>query len=145
MDYKVTTTVRVRFADLDAMGHVNHAKFFTYMEQARVAYFKKIPELDFMAHTGNPSESVILASIQCDFLAPALLDQILTVGVRISSLGRSRIEMDYEIWKENGRAPVARGKSTLVYFDYQKGKSLPLPDQLIEQFEKIEERKIETA
>jgi acyl-CoA thioester hydrolase len=138
MDFKVTTKVQVRFSDLDAMGHVNNAKFFTYMEQGRVAYFKKIPELDFMAHTGNPGASVILASIQCDFLAPALLDEILNVGVRITSLGRSRIEMDYKIWKEDNQKDVAKGKSTLVYYDYRTGKSLPLPDSLKQSFAKIE-------
>lgn len=140
MDYKVTAKVQVRFSDLDTMGHVNNAKFFTYMEQGRVAYFKKIPELDFTAQPGKPGASVILASIQCDFLAPALLDEILNVGVRIISLGRSRIEMGYEIWKEKDRTVIAKGESTLVYYDYHKGKSLPLPDSLKQSFAKIEDR-----
>ena len=30
---------KVRFRDLDPMGHVNNAVFLTYLEQARVAFF----------------------------------------------------------------------------------------------------------
>src|SRR4051812_37440775 len=33
---------RVRFRDLDPMGHVNNAVFLTYLEQARVAFFSEM-------------------------------------------------------------------------------------------------------
>jgi acyl-CoA thioester hydrolase len=29
---------RVRFRDVDALGHVNNAVFLTYLEEARIAY-----------------------------------------------------------------------------------------------------------
>ena len=138
MDFKVNTQIHVRFADIDAMGHVNHAKFFTYMEQARVAYFKKVPELDFSDHMGQPKNSVILASIQCDFLSPAFLDEVLNVGIRISRLGRSSIEMEYLIRTKDGSREVAKGKSTLVYFDYDSQKTQAIPQGLKDQFEAIE-------
>jgi acyl-CoA thioester hydrolase len=35
-------TERVRFRDVDAMGHVNNAVYSTYLEQARIAYLKPI-------------------------------------------------------------------------------------------------------
>lgn len=38
-------TLAVRWGDMDAMGHVNNAAFFTYCESARMSYFAAI-EID---------------------------------------------------------------------------------------------------
>ena len=142
MEYKVSTTVKVRFADLDLLGHVNNAVFFSYMEQARVAYFQKIPDLDFSRIQGEPKTSVILASIQCDFLTPAYLDEKIDVGIRISKLGNSSIVMEYEMKEAASGRRIATGQSTLVYFDYSQQKSLPIPDTLRRKFSEIEGRSL---
>ena len=31
----------IRFADIDAMGHVNNAVYFSYFEQARIHFFRQ--------------------------------------------------------------------------------------------------------
>ncbi len=37
---------RVRFRDLDALGHVNNAVFATYLEQARIEYLRELGVFD---------------------------------------------------------------------------------------------------
>jgi len=138
MSFKVSTKVKVRFADIDSMGHVNNAKFFTYMEQARVEYFRKIKDLDFRTQEGAPGTSVILASIRCDFLAPVYLDEELSVSVRTTKMGRSSFSMEYLIQDTASGREVGRGESTQVYFDYQNEKSLEIPDSLRKKFAEIE-------
>ena len=60
---------RVRFRDLDAMGHVNNAVFLTYIESARVAFLQstsaRLPTLEDI--------SIIVARIEIDFRAPVAL------------------------------------------------------------------------
>ena len=46
--YALAVPIEVRFKDLDAMGHVNHAVFFTYFENARIA-----------SSNANPSRSAM--------------------------------------------------------------------------------------
>ncbi len=140
MEFKVKTEVRVRFADVDSLGHANNAKFFTYFEQARVTFFKKILALDFTQNQSPPAHSVILASIRADFRSPAYLDEVLEVKIRTRQLGRSSFIFDYEITEQKTQRLVATGESTQVYYDYQKNKSVPLPNALRQEFEKIEER-----
>ena len=41
-DFACTHEVGVRFADTDAMGHVNNANYMTYCEIARVAYYEEV-------------------------------------------------------------------------------------------------------
>ncbi len=141
MDWKIQIKVHVRFADVDSMGHVNNAKYFTYMEQARVAYFKNFPELDFTLGNAAQGTSIILASVQCSFKSPIVLDEVIVVKIRTVEIKRSSFVMEYELIEEKTGRLVATGESVQVYFDYSRAKSLELPKELRKRFEKIEGRK----
>lgn len=142
MDYQVKTKVRVRFADVDSMGHANNAKYFTYFEQARVAYFQKIESLDFRKQEGAPEQSVILAKIECSFLSPAFLDEELEVKLAITKLKRSSFVIQYEVEEVKTGRKVATGESVQVYFNYKEGKSCDIPTELRQKFEEIEGRSL---
>lgn len=49
--FRFSTTFEVRWRDLDAMGHVNNAVYFTYLEQTRVHYLR---ELGFVSSAPYP-------------------------------------------------------------------------------------------
>lgn len=141
MSWNVETQVHVRFTDVDAMGHVNNAVFFTYMEEGRVAYFKRFPELDFTLGRAVEGNSIILAQIQCRFLSPAFLDETLTVRLRIKEIKRSSFTLEYEITETKTGRAVAVGESVQVHYDYREKKSVEIPEALRKRFEKIEGRK----
>ena len=138
MTFKTTIALPVRFADVDSMGHVNNAKYFTYFEEARVAYFKKVPELDFRQFGGGHRRSFILAEVSCQFKSPAVLGETLVVSAGVTSTGRSSFVMEYEMIEESSYRLVAIGRSAQVYFDYETGKSLPLPEEIKQRFVEIE-------
>jgi acyl-CoA thioester hydrolase len=112
---------RVRFRDVDAMGHVNNAVFATYVEQARIEYLRSLGVLDGPLYMG-----MILARIELDFLAPALPEGEVEVGVRASRSGNKSFELEYELQQE-GRL-VARATTVLVAYDYDQARSVPLPE-----------------
>jgi acyl-CoA thioester hydrolase len=83
--FRFSTTVEVRWRDLDAMNHVNNAVYFTYMEQARVHYLR---DLDLVPDV--PTEiGIILAEARCQFKSPLRLRECVTIHVRVSDIGRS--------------------------------------------------------
>jgi len=145
MSFSVETQVHVRFADVDAMGHVNNAHYFTFFEQARVAYFKNFPDLDFSALSHVKGKSVILAEIRCVFRSPAIMDEMLLVRVRTRELRRSSFTMDYEIVESKTQRLVATGESAQVYYDYAANKSVEIPDSLRSNFENLEGKKFPKA
>ena len=111
---------RVRFRDLDAMGHVNNAVFATYVEQARIEYLRHLGLLD-----GPLYMSMILARIELDFLAPAQPEGEVEIGVRASRSGSKSFQLEYEL--RQGEREIARAKTVLVAYDYALGRSIPLP------------------
>ena len=119
------TEVKVRFRDLDAMGHVNNAAYFTFMEQARTEYYmryakaRRLDEIEF-----------ILASAKCDFKAPIPWGETVVVSAWPTRLGNTSFSLAYELRsKENGTL-FATGESVQVAYDYQAKRPKPLPADL---------------
>ena len=135
--YKCRFEVEVRFRDLDPMGHVNNAVYFTYFEMARTAYVKALG-LRFEGGSFQKAFPFIMAEIGCSYLSAAQITDVLKVHTRIARLGRKSFEYDYLVTSSTDGRNVATGQSVQVYYDYQTGQTLPIPDdfaKLIEEYE----------
>jgi acyl-CoA thioester hydrolase len=125
----------VRWGDMDALGHVNNAKFFTYDESVRLDYFTQLMKDDpkFWNEYG-----LILAHIEADFIAQLKPPAELELGFRIAKVGRTSLGTEAGMFLGEQLVAVTRG--VLVWFDYEAGAPLPVPDEVkakILQFEKI--------
>jgi acyl-CoA thioester hydrolase len=134
-EYRFYHPVEVRYGDLDPQGHLNNAKYLTFMEQTRVQYFLKLGLWDggsFM-HIG-----IILADAQVTFKAPILFGQDVRVGMRVSKIGKKSITMEYCIQEAGTGQIFATGTSVAVAYDYLKAITVPVSDawrQVISDFE----------
>jgi acyl-CoA thioester hydrolase len=139
--------IAVRFADTDAMGHVNNAKYLTYCEMARIRYWTDI--------TGEPialgtegAESLILAEARITYRAPAFHGEVVTVETRATRIGRSSFTLEHRLLAcvpaETPRL-VAVSESILVRYDYASGKPVPLSDAHINEIETFEGRSLRGA
>jgi acyl-CoA thioester hydrolase len=59
--YGFATTENLRFADVDANGHVNNGAFIELLENARVSYLKTI------VRSGLPRFRLVIGRIEADF------------------------------------------------------------------------------
>jgi len=121
IDFAYRHRLSVRFRDCDAMGHVNHAVYFTYLEQCRLTYWREL------TGTPSPHTRVIIARAECDYRAPAHFGDELEVRVNIEAIGRSSFTLVYEIVMVGGGQLIAGGKTVMVSYDYAAGRSVPLP------------------
>jgi acyl-CoA thioester hydrolase len=117
---------RVRFRDVDAMGHVNNAVFATYVEQARIEYLRHLGLLDGPLYMG-----MILARLELDFLAPGQPQGEVEIGVRATRSGNKSFVLEYELQQEG--SAVARATTVLVAYDYERSQSVSLPEAWREQ------------
>ena len=121
---------RVRFRDLDPMGHVNNAVFLTYLEQARVAFFSKVG-----AATGLEDMNMIVARVEIDFKAPVRLGQDVEISVRASRFGTKSFDLDYELRVDGELVAVA--KSVQVAYDYNLREPVPVPAEWREKLTSV--------
>ena len=121
----------VRFRDCDAMGHVNHAVYFTYLEQCRLTFWVEL------TGTPSPHTRVIIARAECDYRSPAHFGDELEVRLRVGEIGRSSFTLVYEVVQAGSDRLVASGKTVMVGYDYAAGSSVPLPAATRQLLERV--------
>jgi acyl-CoA thioester hydrolase len=114
-----TYTTVPRFEDLDAVGIVNHARFFTYCEEGRIHFLRKvIPDI-------GTNFGMIVARTECDYVRSILFERgPVTVTVTTARVGRTSVELVHDLVQAG--EPVARMVAVLVAYDYKISKSRPL-------------------
>lgn len=122
--FRFSTTVEVRWRDVDALGHVNNAVYLTYLEQARIHYLR---ELGLVSNAPDDI-GMILAEVTCTYHSPLAMGERVTIWIRVSQLGNSSFIFEYRIEGEDGRL-AATARSVQVCYDYQAGRSLSIPDR----------------
>ncbi|MBI2066450.1 MAG: acyl-CoA thioesterase [Deltaproteobacteria bacterium] len=141
MKFPVKKEISVYFSDCDPMGHCNNARFFTFMEQARVEYYKKLKALDLRVMNPKTAFGFIVAEACCTFKSPAHVDETLIVQIRIAEMRNRSFRMEYEIREKKTRRLVATATTIQVMFNYRKEESIPLSKKLRQQIERFEKRK----
>jgi len=134
-DFRFLHLIEVRYGDLDPQGHVNNAKFLTYMEQARVFYLK---QLKLWEGGSFLNLGIILADVQITFKKALQFGDPVRVGVRISRIGNKSMTSEYRLEDGRDASVFATGSSVLVAYDYQNKRSVSIPDEwrkAIHQFE----------
>lgn len=123
----LTQAQDVIWRDMDAFEHINNAVYFRYFEDIRIAFFD---EIGVMAYKDGHGIGPILASTQCQFLAPLSYPDHIHIGVRIDEPEGKRLPMHYEVYSEKLARVVARGEGLVIFYDYNSNCSTAIPDEL---------------
>ncbi|RXK50257.1 acyl-CoA thioesterase [Halorientalis pallida] len=130
-EFAFTTTVPIRYRDIDPWDHVNNAVFATYMEEARGEYLERAFDDEDLG-----TRNFVLANLELDYHAPVTYDGSgVEVAVRAAEMGESSLTLAYELGKAGTLA--ATGETTQVHMG-EDGTPAPLPDewrQSIREFE----------
>ena len=131
-DFAHRHEVEVRLSDTDAMGHVNNARYLTYVEIARVAYYEQVTGKPLAIGVHGAEEGMILAEIRMTYRSPAFFGETLTVETRVERIGTTSFGLAHRITAPESRFGPARlvaaADSVLVSYDYTDEKPIPVPD-----------------
>ncbi len=99
-DYPYAHTLRVRFAETDAIGIVHHSRYLPYLEEARVEYLR---------HLGHPytelrAEGVDYAVLEAfvQYRQPLRFDDVVQVHLRLGAATRATFQMGYLLTVDGG-------------------------------------------
>ncbi len=127
MTFNHTLEIPVRFTDIDLLGHVNNARYLTYMEEARLAYAKDLGAWDGRTDT----LTLILASVKIDYKAPVVLGGVIKVRTRVARIGNKSITYEHDIHARHPNEAVkqaAFATAILVTMNYETGESVRVPE-----------------
>jgi len=107
--------VNVRWRDVDALGHVNHAVFLTYLEEGRDAFY-------IQALGSDPSYVVV--RLELDLRAEVRYeDQRVTVRIAADQLGTTSLTRETVVTPAGEVAAEAR----VVTVNWDAGNRKPVP------------------
>jgi len=114
----------VRWDDIDALGHVNNAKYLTYAQEARFHW----SFYQFYERNETPYFiDMVVARAEVDFIVPIYEGGLFVdVHIWVESVGTSSFMLNYEI-SSNG-VLHARIKTVQVAISMKTKKSRPLAD-----------------
>lgn len=135
-DYRFEHRVAVRFRDVDVGGHAHHSQALIYMEEARWKYWEEVA-----GRRGVQAVDYILAEARIRYHQRVLYPDILRVEAGVESMGRKHFEMGYRLLSGEGDLLVS-GVTVQVMYDYDRGRSVRVPDELRQRIERYEGRSI---
>ena len=127
-----TTSVKVRFYELDPYDHVNHTNYFSYFETARIEYLSGMGwGLDTLKEHGW---QFVVVEISARFLAAARYGEELTIHTWVEDVGRVK-----STWRQTmlrGDEEVARVTVTAAFTDLE-GRPRRLPPEFVDHMERL--------
>ena len=126
-----TARLPIRWGDMDALGHVNNAVYFRYLETVRVDWLSSIGCL-----LGADGQGALIVNAFCNFFLPLCYPGEVLVQMYVSDPGRS----SFQTWATLARVDApeqlcAAGGATTVWVDLQRNQSAPLPQRLRQQLQ----------
>ena len=108
------TSVQMRFADTDALGHVNNGSFVVYAENGR---------LEFLRDVGCEVGKLILAHLSIDFRRQVAFGQAIVVDTWVEKVGTTSVTLRQDVRADG--VVAAEVRSVVVCFDYEAQKAVP--------------------
>lgn len=122
---------RVYYEDTDAGGVVFHARYVHFLERARTEWLRS---LGFEQSHLSLREKVVFAvsKLALDFLRPAYLDDLLSVGVELADTGRASLMMRQTITR--GEDAILTAEVKLVCVDSERFRPTSIPEPITRAF-----------
>lgn len=119
----VTSEVRVRYADTDAMGVVYHANYLVWFEVGRGDLMREysLPYTEFERR--GIFVPVVEAGIH--WKSPARYDEVLEVQTRVAELTPARIKFAYRIVRKEDQQLLCEGFTLHAFLASNRPSALP--------------------
>jgi len=108
----VEATLRVRYAETDAMGIVYHTNYIVWFEVGRGEYMRQ--QAGDYAHLEAHSHYLPVIEVQARYLAPARYADLVTVKTRVEEARSRQVTFAYEVVMAETGQLLATGRTKHV-------------------------------
>ena len=122
-DFKFHTSLRVRWMECDAQGIVYNGAYMDYIEVGQSDYYRNLGfSIYKIAERGYFDSAVVKVTLE--FKAPARVEDLLDIYMRVARLGNTSITMQMETYIQGEEKLLATSEIPLVSLIFLK---VPLP------------------
>ena len=127
--------IKVRGFHCDSYGHVNHARYLEFLEDARWSFLEDGLDL---AYWRNRGLGFVVASVTINDRRPAMVGMVLDIQSQMKHLGGKSGVIHQEIINPETGKIVSDADVTFVVLDLKTGKPHPIAGPIKEGFDLVE-------
>lgn len=116
--YGFATEEHLRFADVDANGHINNGAFLQLLENARVSYMRAI------VHSGLPRFRVVVGRLEIDFKRQMFFPGRATACARLLEVHERKCVIGHGLFDGEGNCTAVL-KAIMVSLNEETHRSMP--------------------
>ncbi len=124
--YPVSSTIKVRFNETDAQGHVNFTWYLAYFDVVITEYLRIIG-FGYQRML-DENMDMLFVDAHAAYHAPAHFGDALRVHCRAGKIGNSSVRFDFQIFNEKDDCLTATGEITVVIADHKTFQKIRIPD-----------------
>ena len=134
--FRHSIPVQLRFNDIDILGHLNNSVYFTLFDLGKTRYFEAVhgDKIDWM------TVDIVIANINCDFMAQTYYDEPLEVRTQTLKIGEKSILLAQQVYNTATGVVKAQCTCVMVSFDIATGQSKPLAEHWRNALQAFEQR-----
>jgi len=123
----MTTTldIRVYYEDTDFSGRVYHASYVRFMERGRTEWLRALG-FEHGALSGQDGVVFAVRRLEIDYLAPAVIDDLLRVETRLAAISGAVIALDQVVRRDAETLAKARVEVVAI----RNGRATRVPSEL---------------
>lgn len=120
--------IPVRVTDLNYGGHVGNDRILSVMHEARVQFYRHLGFKDELSFGENIGQIITDAAMV--YKSESFLGDVITVQITVMDFNKYGFDMMYLLTNKVTGKEIARGKTGIVCFDYQRKKIAGIPESL---------------
>ena len=123
-DYRYFNLITTRWMDNDVFQHVNNVNYFSFFDTA-VTYYEMTENV--VGLFDGPTHCVV-AEVACRYHASLAFPDRVTVGLRVTHIGRTSVRYEIGIFRNDEDTAAAEGYFVHVFVERGSQKPVPISD-----------------
>lgn len=124
-----STTIRVRYSEVDQMKYLYHPHYLSYMEIARTEMLRSCGYV--YAELEKSGIIMPVRDVKIKYMHPAHYDDLVRIEVFVKKMPASRLEIDYEFYGQDGQL-MSQAYVCLAFVDAEHNRLVRCPQVMVD-------------
>lgn len=127
------TEITIRITDINYGGHLGNDSLLSIIHEARVRFLN---HLGYSESNVNGS-GIIMIDAAIQYKSEGFYGEVLVIEVAVTEFTGIGCDFIYRIINKDSKKEIAAAKTGIVFFDYEKRKTVPVPPEFKKNIEKL--------
>lgn len=123
VSFRHSLPIQIRFADIDALGHINNNVYFSYFDLGKVTYFENLKA----SYVSWIDGIIVLARVEVDFISPVYYKENIAVDTKVLKVGTKSVTLLQQVRNTLTNEVKCRCTSVAVAYDPKLLKAMNVP------------------